>query len=231
MSWGTSALPCCAPGNLPKRRSKFSNERGASPAKREIGSQRRTRWRMWRRRSPSSMTELGPSNSSSRPDRSRSSLATSRTNRTYFWQEAVQFAELGQLQEAIARGEAAIRMMQMMGKPDAGMVRRASATLSRAGDTGLGLYEPNRGATGPAQAASSPRGPGLLRMAASAAGAMAKFLGSGMKTTPPDVAKQRLQICRTCEHHTGVRCRVCGCFTGAKSKMLHERCPIDKWPA
>ena len=74
-------------------------------------------------------------------------------------------------------------------------------------------------------------GPGLLRMALSATKAMANFVGSGFKTTPPDVQQKRIQTCAVCEHHTGVRCRVCGCFTQAKSRMLHEDCPIGKWPA
>jgi hypothetical protein len=51
-----------------------------------------------------------------------------------------------------------------------------------------------------------------------------------MKTSPAELAKQRIIVCASCEHHTGVRCRVCGCFTTVKSKMLHERCPLGKWP-
>src|SRR5262249_50278668 len=71
--------------------------------------------------------------------------------------------------------------------------------------------------------------PGLLRMALSAAKSMAKFLGSGLKTVTPQVYLGRLAICAGCEHHTGVRCRLCGCFTNAKARMAHEQCPIKKW--
>jgi hypothetical protein len=67
-------------------------------------------------------------------------------------------------------------------------------------------------------------------MAFSAADAMARFLGSGLKTTPPETRQQRLDTCAACEYHTGLRCRVCGCFTGAKAAMEHEECPIGKWP-
>jgi hypothetical protein len=74
-------------------------------------------------------------------------------------------------------------------------------------------------------------GPSLLRKALSATKAMANFVGSGFKTTPADVRRQRLQTSAVCEHHTGLRCQICGCFTNVKSRLLHEDCPIGKWPA
>jgi hypothetical protein len=74
-------------------------------------------------------------------------------------------------------------------------------------------------------------GPGLLRMAMSATRAITSFAGSGFKTAPPEVQRRRLQTCAGCEHHTGVRCKICGCFTNVKSRLLHENCPIGKWPA
>jgi hypothetical protein len=77
----------------------------------------------------------------------------------------------------------------------------------------------------------SPTGASLLRMALSASGAMAKFLGSGLKTASSETVHQRLQMCSSCEQHTGLRCRVCGCFTKVKTRLLHEQCPMDKWPA
>jgi hypothetical protein len=67
-------------------------------------------------------------------------------------------------------------------------------------------------------------------MALSAAKSMAKYVGSGMKTVPAEVHGERLRVCRACEHHTGLRCRVCGCFTEVKARMLHEECPLGKWP-
>jgi hypothetical protein len=81
---------------------------------------------------------------------------------------------------------------------------------------------------GTAQAAQAP-GPGLLRMALSAALAMGKFLGSGLKTASRELVQQRLHTCAACEHHTGVRCRICGCFTQVKARLPHEECPIGKW--
>jgi hypothetical protein len=73
-------------------------------------------------------------------------------------------------------------------------------------------------------------GPGLLRMAVSATKAMMKFISSGMKTTAADLQKRRMATCQSCEHHTGLRCRVCGCFTNVKTRMAHEQCPIGNWP-
>jgi hypothetical protein len=65
----------------------------------------------------------------------------------------------------------------------------------------------------------------------SATKAMAGFAGTGFKTTPPETWRKRIETCAACEHHTGLRCRICGCFTNVKSRMLHEDCPIGKWPA
>ena len=85
----------------------------------------------------------------------------------------------------------------------------------------------------PAQAQANSKGttgPGLLRMALSATKSIAQFAGSGFKTTPPDLRRRRIETCATCEHHTGMRCKICGCFTAAKSRLAHESCPIGKWP-
>jgi hypothetical protein len=72
-------------------------------------------------------------------------------------------------------------------------------------------------------------GPGVLRMALSATRAMATFLGTGMRATASDLYRDRVAMCRTCAHHAGLRCRVCGCFTSVKARMAHERCPIGRW--
>ena len=85
--------------------------------------------------------------------------------------------------------------------------------------------------SGSAPAGQRATGPGLLRMASSATKAMARFAGSGFQVTPPAVQRKRLQTCAACEHHTGLRCKICGCFTSAKSRILQESCPIGRWPA
>ena len=73
-------------------------------------------------------------------------------------------------------------------------------------------------------------GPGILRMAVTAAISIAQFAGSGFKTVNSNTLGNRLRTCGSCEHHTGLRCKVCGCFTQVKARIKHEDCPIGKWP-
>jgi tetratricopeptide (TPR) repeat protein len=168
------------------------------------------------------------------------------------WLQAIQLAELDQRDAAIARGQESIALFSKLGKPQAGWY---GAYLQK---YRMGLFDqwPSPEAAGvmagpgaylggslvasvvagqvPGQAQANPKGttgPGLLRMALSATRSMAQFAGSGFKTTPPEVQRRRIQTCATCEHHTGLRCKICGCFTAAKSRLLHESCPIGKWPA
>src|SRR5262249_3038139 len=168
------------------------------------------------------------------------------------WLQAIQLAELDQRDAAIARGQESIALFSKLGKPQAGWY---GAYLQK---YRMGLFDqwPSPEAAGvmagpgaylggslvasvvagqvPGQAQGNPKGttsPGLLRMALSATKSMAQFAGSGFKTTPPDVQRRRIRTCATCEHHTGLRCKICGCFTAAKSRLLHESCPIGKWPA
>lgn len=169
------------------------------------------------------------------------------------WFQAIQLAELDQKDAAIARGQESIALFGKLGKPQAGWY---GAYLQK---YRMGLFDtwpapaPAGVAAGPAdylggslvagvmagpapgqaQAQANPKGttgPGLLRMALSATKSMAQFAGSGFKTSPPDVQRRRIEVCATCEHHTGLRCKICGCFTAAKSRLLHESCPIGKWP-
>jgi tetratricopeptide (TPR) repeat protein len=164
------------------------------------------------------------------------------------WSSAIQYAELARRDEAIARGQAAIDLMEKMRNPQAAWFAQHLQKFSR-GETGEGLADPTGAAGSPqaflggsivagmwAPAAGSQigqptQGPGLLRMAVSAAKSMAKFVGSGFKVVGSQALQQRLRTCAACEHHTGVRCRLCGCFTSAKARLAHEECPIGKWPA
>jgi tetratricopeptide (TPR) repeat protein len=163
-----------------------------------------------------------------------------------YWYLGIQYAELGQRDEAITHAQAAIDVMEKIRNPQAAWYAEHLRKY-RAGESEGGLAAGNE--TGPAGAAdallggtiaagmwsapqTSPQaaqGPGLLRMAVSAARSMAKFLGSGFKTVPPQTLQLRLRTCAACEHHTGLRCRLCGCFTNVKARMDHEECPIGKW--
>lgn len=43
--------------------------------------------------------------------------------------------------------------------------------------------------------------------------------------------KERIEICRKCEHLNPVlvQCKVCGCFLHAKARMEGQDCPKGKW--
>jgi tetratricopeptide (TPR) repeat protein len=168
------------------------------------------------------------------------------------WHQGIQHAELGERESAIAKAEEAIALYRSMGRPEAASYgaylqkyrmnlfddSSVAAAEGVAVDRSPGAYlggsivasvmagQPSAvaGATKPTS------GPGLLRMAMSATKAMAGFVGSGFKTVPPETQRKRLQTCAACEHHTGVRCKICGCFTSVKSRLVHEDCPIGKWP-
>jgi tetratricopeptide (TPR) repeat protein len=163
------------------------------------------------------------------------------------WYQSVQQAELGRREQALAKGQATVDLLRQLNNPKAAVFAEHLEKF-RQGDTAMGPGVPV--AAGPAGVPDSPfgwsmtsdalvsasrtgprSGPGWLRMALSAAKAVGKFVGSGLKTVPADLHKRRLQTCATCEHHTGMRCRLCGCYTKAKAWMPHEHCPIEKWPA
>jgi tetratricopeptide (TPR) repeat protein len=160
------------------------------------------------------------------------------------WYLGIAHAEGGQRDLALARAQASIRLMEQMGNPQAAVFAEHLQKY-QAGETGTALggapAEPSALLGGSVEAdllagpIASPgrpsvaQGPDLLRMALSAAKAMAKFVGSGFKTVPAQTLRQRLETCAACEHHTGVRCRLCGCFTSAKARLPHEECPLGKW--
>jgi tetratricopeptide (TPR) repeat protein len=167
------------------------------------------------------------------------------------WYQGIQHAELGQRELAITKAEESIELFKAMGRPQAawygshlqkyrmGLYEEAPAAVgagvnlspqSYLGGAIVASVMP--GGPAQSQAGSQPNsGPGLLRMAMSATKAMATFVSSGMKATPPSLQQKRIQTCMACEHHTGMRCKICGCFTHVKSRMAHEDCPIGKWPA
>ncbi|MCA9258083.1 MAG: tetratricopeptide repeat protein [Planctomycetales bacterium] len=137
------------------------------------------------------------------------------------WRLAVALEQSGRRRQAEHIAQRAVNLMRELALPEAATYgehldafRRESAVL------------PETSEAHP----SSPR-PGVLRMAYTASRALLRFAASGMQTSPPDVREARLAICRDCEHHTGVRCRLCGCFTAQKTWLPHERCPKDKWPS
>jgi tetratricopeptide (TPR) repeat protein len=156
------------------------------------------------------------------------------------WQLAVIDEEANRHEQAILRARQTASILKEMHHPHADwfanhveQFRAGKATT--VGVSGLNALAGLTGVLVPGAKLPEPQtpaaivGPGLLRMAYSAAKSLTKFLGSGLKTVPVEQRIMRLQICHDCEHHTGVRCRVCGCFTSAKTWLPHERCPLGKW--
>lgn len=44
------------------------------------------------------------------------------------------------------------------------------------------------------------------------------------------ISKERMDICKQCENLIALnRCKVCGCFMDAKTKLNRFSCPIGKW--
>ncbi|WZP01265.1 tetratricopeptide repeat protein (plasmid) [Isosphaeraceae bacterium EP7] len=133
------------------------------------------------------------------------------------WLAAIHLADLGHMAEAAAAGGSAVDRLRRLGDPAAAWYAHHLANF---GPTVATPVQP----TNPRTAAS-----GTLRLAISAAKSMAAFVGSGFKVAPQEVYHARLAACAGCEHHTGLRCRVCGCITAAKARLGHERCPAGRW--
>ena len=166
------------------------------------------------------------------------------------WLIAIVYAEMGLRDQGIGQAQAAVGLLEAMGKPQAKVLKEhlrkyqaGEAAASLAGNPGTTTNAISGGfgsefiiASGvEAQGVVAPRhgstGPGLLRMGFSAAKAMARFIGSGMKRVSPATYQQRQRTCATCEHHTGLRCKLCGCFTNMKAWLPREECPVKKWSA
>jgi tetratricopeptide (TPR) repeat protein len=158
------------------------------------------------------------------------------------WRLAIQPTEVGEHVMAVAKAEATVALLEQLGKPQASVFRSQLEQYRLGGvrplssrvrpvsalepiDVGQGLGGPSPDAPyGPAA------GPGILRMALSAAESLAKFARARFQTAPAETRRRRLQTCAGCHQHTGLRCKVCGCFTDIKSRLPHEECPIGKWP-
>jgi tetratricopeptide (TPR) repeat protein len=149
------------------------------------------------------------------------------------WYLGIALAELGRRDQAIEQAGAAVVQLERLGSPEATCfvehLRRYrefnAPGLPDAASVRAETIGPPAPAAAPGQ--TSPARP--LRQALSAVNALTKFLASGGRKVTASTREQRLQTCRACEHHTGLRCRLCGCFTQAKTWLPHERCPLAKW--
>jgi tetratricopeptide (TPR) repeat protein len=149
------------------------------------------------------------------------------------WHQAVAHAGAGRRDLAIATARSAVELARTIDNQQADLLAahlqkfcddRADLVIGGAVTVSAGLPDADRQNVGG-------RGPGILRMGLAAARSVTRFVASGLKTATPDVVRERLQACSTCAHHTGLRCKVCGCFTNVKTRMAQEVCPAGKWPA
>ncbi len=155
------------------------------------------------------------------------------------WLLAIVHAECSLRGAALERGREALRKFQLLGNPFVPWLtehllryeqrteeRLAKPAESSALDSVLGPWSVS---TNDLSASLSPPAPGLLRMAFSAVKSISRFFTSGFETVTEATYQSRLAECATCEHHTGVRCTRCGCFTSIKAWMPHEPCPLGRW--
>jgi tetratricopeptide (TPR) repeat protein len=160
------------------------------------------------------------------------------------WHLAIRHAEMGQREQALGYGQAAVHLLEKLGKPHArvygehlerysrGEAEAGSRAVSDDTEVGAGVTTSLTGQTsGTSEPLPEGKGPGYLQMAISAAKALLQFVGSGMKTVTAETLHERLRGCAACSYRTGLRCRICGCFTELKARLPYEECPRGVWPA
>src|SRR5207245_915244 len=133
------------------------------------------------------------------------------------WHLAIQHAESGRRDQALALGQQAVDLLSRLKKPEADVFADhlqkyrlgASETCldgaARANSTARDwIYGGSIVATALADSTTTPAqeqpvsGPGLLRMALSAMHSMSKFLGSRLKTASAEMVHKRLGTCAAC---------------------------------
>ena len=162
------------------------------------------------------------------------------------WYLAILNADMDQRDQAVRLAEEAITLYRKQSSPyvgwltehlrrfqDGAELRHANAKLgpkSPSPESVLGSWSVTTSTVAPSEPPPIRSDPGLLRMALSAAKSVSRFFSSGFQTVVQSTYERRLETCNACEHHTGVRCSLCGCFCSIKAWMPHEDCPVGKWP-
>lgn len=59
----------------------------------------------------------------------------------------------------------------------------------------------------------------------------AKRLLENPRLAPRKVAKERLEVCQSCDRYIpeNMQCSICQCIMPLKTTMANMKCPIDKW--
>lgn len=73
--------------------------------------------------------------------------------------------------------------------------------------------------------------PSKITQAMTAAAAMARFAGDGLRTATPEEQADRRMICAGCPLNSHGTCDGCGCHLEWKIPMRLEQCPAKKWHA
>jgi hypothetical protein len=77
--------------------------------------------------------------------------------------------------------------------------------------------------------------PGLLVRAGRYGASLARRAMLGAKRVTDGELDRRLKMCATCEHRSGNKCSICGCYlingvlNDGKALWQDEHCPIEKW--
>jgi hypothetical protein len=58
---------------------------------------------------------------------------------------------------------------------------------------------------------------------------MGEFVAQKFRAVDDAELGRRVAQCRSCQHFTGLRCRLAACFAEVRAKLRHERCPIGRW--
>ena len=159
------------------------------------------------------------------------------------WNQAIAYADLNERDQAISRAQQSIDLLRAAGQTGGHVVRSPASAVPHGlrwpGGKWTGIVRRDHHDGRPDEQWRCDDRPRRSRSRQrSRSVAHGRFChqgndeipGSGMQTSAPKSSKPGSATCQACEHHTGVRCRICGCFTHVKSWLAHEQCPIGKWP-
>lgn len=71
--------------------------------------------------------------------------------------------------------------------------------------------------------------PGIIEIGTNFIKSTAKHIMNGGQSVSKEVYEERLNICNSCEHREGLRCKLCTCNLPRKTARPLEECPIKKW--
>ncbi len=79
--------------------------------------------------------------------------------------------------------------------------------------------------------ADKPTLPGVIKLAANFAQAVAAHVADGAGKVTPEALETRLETCSLCDQRRDDRCSVCGCYIAVKAAWRTSECPLGRWSA